>query len=71
MNLVPSHCSQNPHDFTNTTLFYNNVILIPIVLKIVFLILFVLWSSNCDWNFDTKILKLLMLIDLFITNIKM
>ena len=33
-----------------------------------FLRLLVLWSSNCNWSFDAKFLKFLMLIDLFITN---
>ena len=35
------------------------------------MVLFALQSSNCDYSFDAKFLKLLVLIDLFITNMEM
>ena len=35
------------------------------------MICFALESNNCDKSFDDEILKLLVLIDLFITNVEM
>ena len=32
---------------------------------------FALQSSNCDYSFDAEFLKLLVLLDLFITNMEM
>ena len=34
------------------------------------MIISALWSSNHDWSFDVEFLKLLVVINLFITNIK-
>ena len=37
----------------------------------VFMILYAIWSSNCDKSFDAEVLKLIVLIDLFIRNMEM